>query len=160
MWRRWDCFGTTSIKQLCRAFPLLPSTQTHTHTHSNTQASLVACSHEWYQLRDDFKTQLRHQKRNLREVSQWARVSVLMLTKRKKETKHHLNLCIHRLFGEACTATVCKMNQCTACTIEYVTNCRSQVDFTGKQKGLRWCQPSAIPWHPLQLLCNEQTSPL
>ena len=44
--------------------------------------------------------------------------------------------------------------QYTAGTVEYVTNCRyvdlaSQVDFTGKQQGLRWCQPSAIPWHPL-----------
>ena len=38
----------------------------------------------------------------------------------------------------------------------------SEVNITGKQKGLRWCQPSAIPWHHLQMqtACCETVLPI
>ena len=78
---------------------------------------------------------------------------------RKSESKAHLEpeTLLHSPKSQPehqCTAKIRIWKQCTACTVDDVTGCRyvdlaSQVDFTGKQKGLLWCQPSAIPWHPL-----------
>ena len=78
---------------------------------------------------------------------------------KKNESKAHLEpkTLLHAPESQPeyqCTAKIRIWKQCTAYTVDDVTICRyvdlaSQVDFTGKQKGLRWCQPSAIPWHPL-----------